>query len=421
MVTVLVLAPGLCAELLCGSVSEHLFPTVLLQQDVPALVFGQFPSPYERLPADAAAVRLFPGVDAPVRLQAAGLGEPSPAHVAAVHLPVQMRHGVRLEVIGVAELLAAGLAGVGPRTRVDVHVVLQVDGALEGFPADVADRPLPRFLSRVDPHVVLERAGVAAAFAAGLADVRPLARVLQHVVLEGAAVAAAFAADVAGEQLLPAVLAQVVLQDAHVAAAQAQHVAARLPLRVRHAVDGQRRRGEETLAARFADEILLPRMLVFVFGQTLPALEGLRADGADQRRSQRRAPVSLQRRHPRELALAQRTPEAAWFVDEMPAHVSLERELVGEVDGAVRTPVRPLAGVTSGVRVQASERGKALSAVGAEVGFGVAQVVSLQQTLQAEGFRTRRTLQGLRRTPPGLGFPGGHAVVVSVWRNRPEV
>lgn len=105
--------------------------------------------------------------------------------------------------------------------------------------------------------------------------------------------------------------------------------------------------------------------------------------------------MSLQRRHPRERALTQGTHKGARFADAMPTHVSLKGGLVGEVGAAVGTAVRLLPRVTSGMRVEASECGEPLPAVGAEVGFGVAQVVSLQQTLPTEGFRTRRTLHGL--------------------------
>lgn len=136
-------------------------------------------------------------------------------------------------------------------------------------------------------------------------------------------------------------------------------------------------------------------MLVLVVGQTLSALECLWADRTHQRLFQRRASVSLQCRHPRKLALTQRTHEAARFVDEMSTHVSLKRELVGKVGAAVVTAVRLLPSVSFGVCVKASQCGESLPAVGAEVGFGVAQVVSLQKTLPTEGFGTRRTLHGL--------------------------
>lgn len=271
-----------------------------------------------------------------------------------------------------------------------------IDRAAEALAAHVADGPLAPLLPRVDPHVVLQRAGVAAALAAGLAHVRLLPRVGQHVVLQRAAVAAALAADLAGEELLAAVFAQVTAEDAGVAGAQAQHVAAVVLQAVGHPVGGEGRRREEALAAHLADEVSVPRVQVLVGGQALPALEGLRAERADERRLQGAAPVPLQLQRPVELTLAERAGAGAGFLQAVPAHVPGQGVLVSKLDPAVGAFVGLLPGVASGVRDEPLLLGKTLAALGAEVRFGVGQVVSVQHALQSKGFVTGRTLQRLR-------------------------
>lgn len=194
-----------------------------------------------------------------------------------------MNRHVYLEIAGVAELFITLTAAVRLVPRVDAHVIFEIDHAAEFFVADAADRLLPRFLPGVGPHVVLKGAGVAAAFPARLADVRLLSRVGQHVVLQRALVATTLTAHLTGEKLFSRVFAQVNFEDAQVAASEAEHVAAVFLLYVSHPVSGQGQGREETLATHFADKIFVPRMLILVIGQILPALKGLRAKRADKR------------------------------------------------------------------------------------------------------------------------------------------
>lgn len=84
-----------------------------------------------------------------------------------------------------------------------------------------------------------------------------------------------------------------------------------------------------------------------MIGQTLSALEGLRAKRAHKRLFQRTTSVPLERQHPCELILAQRACVGARFLQAVLTHVSVEGRLVSKPRTALRALVKLLPGVSS--------------------------------------------------------------------------
>lgn len=130
-----------------------------------------------------------------------------------------------------------------------------------------------------------------------------------------------------------------------------------------------------------------------MIGQALPALEGLGAERADKRLFQGATPVPLELQRPVELALTQRARTSARFLQAVPTHVSSQGVFVSKLDPTVGALVRFLSGVASGMCHEPLFLGETFAALGAEVRFGVSQVVSVQHTLQSKRFVTRGTLQ----------------------------
>lgn len=145
-------------------------------------------------------------------------------------------------------------------------------------------------------------------------------------------------------------------------------------------------------------------MQTLVISQAPPALEGLRADGTNERLLQRAADVPLKGLLPGEALLAQRARVGDRLPRVVPTHVPVEGRLVRELRPALGAFVKLLPGVLPRMRDEPAEPGETFAALGAKVRLGVRQAVPVHQALQSKRFATSGTLEVLGE----LLFPDFH-------------